>query len=207
MSDETNALSKEEEEVIVRHLTDSIEFYKMRVDLFKHLSTLSSGSVVVLVAFSKDLHATGSNSFLLAALVCLIVAIVFSAWTCFHTLGTMIKTKELLNGISSLDDLLRVERGNWVNWAAMGSFLLSMVFLVISIFQKMPAQEKASTEKPAILETNVLQPTTDNAIQARTSDSQSEIAEQGGADQPATAPESKPEGNQKPEPESEVRPQ
>jgi hypothetical protein len=32
-------------------------------------------------------------------------------------------------------------------------------------------------------------------------------AEQGGADQPATAPESKPEGNSKPEPESEGRPQ
>jgi len=31
--------------------------------------------------------------------------------------------------------------------------------------------------------------------------------EQGGADQPATAPESKPQGNHKPKPESEVRPQ
>lgn len=33
------------------------------------------------------------------------------------------------------------------------------------------------------------------------------IAEQGGADQPATAPESKPEGDSKPQPESKVRPQ
>ena len=32
-------------------------------------------------------------------------------------------------------------------------------------------------------------------------------AQQDGADQPATAPESKPEGDRKPEPESEVRPQ
>ncbi len=32
-------------------------------------------------------------------------------------------------------------------------------------------------------------------------------AEQDGADQPATAPESKPDGNQNPQPESEVRPQ
>lgn len=32
-------------------------------------------------------------------------------------------------------------------------------------------------------------------------------AEQDGADQPAAAPESKPEGDQKPKPESEVRPQ
>lgn len=32
-------------------------------------------------------------------------------------------------------------------------------------------------------------------------------AEQGGADQPATAPDSKPEGNQNPQPDSEVRPQ
>jgi hypothetical protein len=37
-------------------------------------------------------------------------------------------------------------------------------------------------------------------------DSNSKV-EQDGADQPATAPESKPEGNEKPEPESEVRPQ
>jgi len=34
-----------------------------------------------------------------------------------------------------------------------------------------------------------------------------ETAEQGGADQPATAPESKPEGKEKPKPESEGRPQ
>ena len=33
-----------------------------------------------------------------------------------------------------------------------------------------------------------------------------ETAEQGGADQPATTPESKPEGNEKPKPESEARP-
>ena len=38
-------------------------------------------------------------------------------------------------------------------------------------------------------------------------DPQTEEAEQDGADQPATAPESKPEGNQNPIPESEVRPQ
>ncbi len=34
-----------------------------------------------------------------------------------------------------------------------------------------------------------------------------QIGEQGGVDQPATAPESKPEDKQKPKPESEVRPQ
>ncbi len=32
-------------------------------------------------------------------------------------------------------------------------------------------------------------------------------AQQGGADQPATAPESMPEGDLEPQPESEVRPQ
>ena len=33
-----------------------------------------------------------------------------------------------------------------------------------------------------------------------------QTGEQGGADQPATAPESKPEGNEKPQPESKVAP-
>jgi len=39
------------------------------------------------------------------------------------------------------------------------------------------------------------------------SDTITNRAEQGGADQPATAPESKPEGDSKPQPESKVRPQ
>jgi hypothetical protein len=135
MSDE---LTEAEVKIITAHLTDSIEFYKVRVDLFKHLSTLSSGSIVVLVAFSKDLLSSGSNVFVIAALVGLILSIITSAWTCFHTLGLMMKTKELLNGIASFDELLAIERGNWANYTAMISFLLSMICLVISIVQKIP---------------------------------------------------------------------
>jgi hypothetical protein len=38
-------------------------------------------------------------------------------------------------------------------------------------------------------------------------DQQNKEGEQGGADRPATAPDSKPEANEKPEPEAEARPQ
>ena len=139
MEDETDELTDEEFEAIIdKHLSDIIEFYKIRVDLFKHLSTLSSGSIVLLVAFSDDVLKAGSNGFLIAALVGFIITILFSAWTCFQTLGVMIKTKELLNGLIAVDELAKVEKGNWVNFVAMFSFLSAMVSLVIYVIQKLP---------------------------------------------------------------------
>lgn len=46
-----------------------------------------------------------------------------------------------------------------------------------------------------------------NRMRAAMDEAEKQMAEPGGADQPATAPESKSQVNEKPKPESEARPQ
>lgn len=99
--------------------------------MFKHLATLSSGTIVVAAAFIKELPAHSSTWLLALSLISFVLTIVLAAWASFYTLGYILTAKQYVVGVVPLAQLQRIDKGKAIGLLPFFSFIIGMVSLVL----------------------------------------------------------------------------
>ena len=100
------------------------ESIKLIYDLFKHITTLATGIILILVTFLEKLFQNPSGKFLVSiSFVCFIISI-------FSALVTM---AFMAQGVADLGELDEFDSkiGRWTFLATIGSFVLGIVCFVI----------------------------------------------------------------------------
>lgn len=113
------------------YIDDLSDLFKIRVDLFKHLATLSSGTIVVAAAFITELPAHSSRWLLALSLISFVVTIILAAWASFYTLGYILTAKQYVVGVAPLAQLQRIEQGMVIGLLPFFSFITGMASLVL----------------------------------------------------------------------------
>jgi len=91
-----------DQEKLEEYIDDLSDLFKIRVDLFKHLATLSSGTIVVVAAFIRELPGYSSVALLTVSLASFVLTIVLAAWASFFTLGYILTVKQYAVSVCSL---------------------------------------------------------------------------------------------------------
>ena len=120
-------LTPEKLEKFIDDFNDSL---KIRVDLFKHLSTLSSATIVIIAAFIRELPPESSRWLLSTSLIMFVFAILSSAWASFYTLGYMLTAKKYSVGEESLENFIKIDKGRMIGFLPIIFFVLAMSTLV-----------------------------------------------------------------------------
>jgi hypothetical protein len=124
-------IAMKELEKLGEYIDDFNDSLKIRVELFKHLSTLSSGTIVIIAAFIRELPA-GSSKFLLAtSLLSFVLTILFSAWASFYTLGYIITAKKYVVGAETLEQFIKIDQGRMIGFVPIIFFILGMISLAL----------------------------------------------------------------------------
>jgi len=96
------------------------ESLKLSYDLFKHITTLNTGTLLILITFLEKLFQNPSWKFLVSvSFVSFIISIIFSIVIMFF----------LAQGIADFGELEKIET-KIARW----SFIISIVFFIIGIF-------------------------------------------------------------------------
>jgi hypothetical protein len=111
-----------------------LEISKLSFESMKHLTTLSTGSIVLMVAFLEKLFLNNREwaGLIGAALIAFILSIVASA-------SSLVQINSLLTDVFTLhnDMHFRDKFRMWTNGIAFISFVLGIVFLVIFAFKNL----------------------------------------------------------------------
>ena len=118
------------------YLDSMSKLFEIRVDLFKHLATLSSGSIVILATFGTKIARGSPKAALICALIGLGLTILSSAWACFYTLGLMMSAKNLAAGLESFDQFVLVNKGAVLGIIPLASFVFSFIAFVVFMLQQ-----------------------------------------------------------------------
>jgi len=118
------------------YLDSMSKLFEIRVDLFKHLATLSSGSIVILATFGTKIAKGSPKAALICALIGLGLTILSSAWACFSTLGQMISAKNFAAGRESFDLFVLINKGAAVGIIPLISFVFSFIAFVVFMLQQ-----------------------------------------------------------------------
>ncbi len=117
-------------EDVHEYFDDLADVFKIRVDLFKHLATLSSGAIVVAAAFIRELPAESNTLLLALSLISFVFTIVLAAWASFYTLGYILTGKQYIAGVVSLAQFQKIDRGRGLGILPFISFFIGMASLV-----------------------------------------------------------------------------
>ncbi len=100
------------------------ESTKLLYDLFKHITTLSTGILLILIAFLEKLFQTPIAKFL--------VGISFACFT-ITIISSLITMAMLTQGIADLGNLWQEEEkiGRWSFLITIGSFLIGVICFII----------------------------------------------------------------------------
>lgn len=118
-------------EKLVDYIDDLSDSLKIRVDLFKHLATLSSGSIVIIAAFIRELPPDSSKFLLSCALISFVLTILFAAWASFYTLGYIVTAKKYTVGAESLERFIEIDQGRFIGLVPIFFFIVGMAALVL----------------------------------------------------------------------------
>ena len=124
-------------EKLEKYIDDFNGTLKIRVDLFKHLSSLSSGTIVVVAAFIREIPPASCKGLLAASLALFVLTIVFSAWASFYTLGYMLTAKRYSVGEETLENFVRIDQGRFVGIMPILFFISGMITLIFFVFSVM----------------------------------------------------------------------
>lgn len=124
-------MSGQDQEKLEEYIDDISNLFKIRVDLFKHLATLSSGAIVVAAAFIRELPENASTWLLALSLASFVLTILLAAWASFFTLGYILTAKQFVVGVRPLADFQKVERGLPIGYFPFVTFVLGMATLVL----------------------------------------------------------------------------
>jgi uncharacterized membrane protein YdfJ with MMPL/SSD domain len=121
---------QEEQEKMSKYINDMPELLTIRIDLFKHLSTLSSGAIVVAATFITELPAHAAAWLLALSLISFVLTIILAAWASFYTLGYILVFKQCAAGMMPIDALQKIEKGSGIGLLAPVCFVIGMLSLV-----------------------------------------------------------------------------
>ncbi|MDR4651054.1 MAG: hypothetical protein MRJ52_01440 [Nitrosomonas sp.] len=126
-----DSLVMQDQEKLEEYIDDLSDLFKIRVDLFKHLATLSSGAIVVVAAFIRELPEHSSVTLLTLSLASFVLTIILAAWASFFTLGYILAAKQYAVGVQSLAHLQKVEKGLPIGIFPFVTFVVGMASLVL----------------------------------------------------------------------------